>query len=270
MKRGILSILLILGSSLLAQAQFPVSGNITAASASCLPTSCVQFQISVGNTVSGITAIGLAVTGTFTQTLQSEATVDGANWTAITGSPTSANAGVTSITGQGIWQFNVAGMLAFRIRASAVTSGTAAVTLIPSNGTPDDSTVALASITTSGVNGGLPTTVVGCTGGTCFSSPVMGAAVSVNTTTVAPFGVITTLVQGVYFNNTCAAAVTVTITDGNNVPFVGTTTNGPSFSLAAVSNLPINMGIMGHVFTSGLAISAGTANCIKLWTEGKQ
>jgi hypothetical protein len=118
--------------------------------------------------------------------------------------------------------------------------------------------------------GGQLVDISSCSAGTCFVNDVVGSAVAVGTGTSTPFGTTTTLVQGIHLNNVCGAAVTVTMTDGNNVPYIGTTTNGPSFSMPAVSNQPMQMGLVGHVLTGGLQVSASVANCIKLWTEGKQ
>lgn len=123
---------------------------------------------------------------------------------------------------------------------------------------------------TSGTSGELVSITASSGGAPSFSAGVMGSAIAVSTTTSAPFGTITTLVQGLYLNNSCQAPVTVTATDGNNVPFLGTTTNGASFSIPAVGNLSLNMGIVGHVFTGGLQISASVAGCAKLWVEGKE
>ena len=137
-------------------------------------------------------------------------------------------------------------------------------------GTPNGYPVAVTNTGTGA--SGIVTTVGASSGSTNFSVGVIGSAVSVNGTTVAPFGAITTLVQGLLVNNICATAVQVTVADGNNVPMVGseTASNG-SFSVPSLGNLPLNMGLVGHVFTNGLQISAvGTSNCIKLWTEGKQ
>lgn len=117
---------------------------------------------------------------------------------------------------------------------------------------------------------GIPVTTNACSGSTCQINGVIGAAVAVTTTTVAPFGTTTTLVQSLEFNNVCAANVTVTVTDGNNVPFIGTTTNGTSFTINPIANYPVPMGLTGYIFTSGLNVSASVANCIKMWTSGKQ
>ena len=121
-------------------------------------------------------------------------------------------------------------------------------------------------------NAGQLVTITAASGATTFSTSVMGSAISVGTTTVAPFGTTTTLVQGLLVNNICSTAVQVTVADGNNNPIVGSeTSSGGSFSIPAMSNLALNMGIVGHVLTSGLKTSAvNTNNCILLWVEGKQ
>lgn len=268
-----------------------VTGNITAASAACNPTTCAFY--SIPNTQpSPISAVTVQITGTFTATIQFEATLDGSTWVSIGASPVVTGAEVSSTASTGIWQVNVAGLLGFRARASAYTSGTAVVTLQASVASLADNTVSITGTSASNItqiagqavatngNGviavagaasqGLLVTIAAGSGATSFSTPVMGAAITVSTTTVAPFGTTTTLVQGLYVTNITNAAATVTITDGNNVPFVGTTTFGTSFSIPALSSLTVNMGIVGHVFTGGLNISGGTANALRLWLEGKQ
>ena len=247
-----------------------VTGTLTTASASCLSTNCVQWTIPQGFSPSMATAT-VQISGTFSGlTANFEVSGDAGlvNWSAITGSPTAAGSGVTSASAAGIWQFNIAGMQGFRVRSSAITGGSAAIAIQQSSGTPDDSTVSIASSPA----GGVLVSESACSGATCFSSFVAGSAVSVGTTTVAPFGTTTTLVQGLLVNNICATAVQVTVADGNNNPMVGSeTSSGGSFSLPAMSNLALNMGIVGHVFTSGLkASTVQTSNCVLLWAEGKQ
>lgn len=82
--------------------------------------------------VSGMSAVGIDFSGTFTGTLQFEASVDGTTFVAcpavtITGSAVlSASAATT-----GVRRVNVAGMKQFRVRSSAWTSGTLNVALQP-------------------------------------------------------------------------------------------------------------------------------------------
>lgn len=83
--------------------------------------------------VSGNAALWVQITGTFTATLQFEATIDGATWFAVPGYPAASSTPATSSTGTGQWRFAVAGLSQFRVRASAYTSGTATVSygLVP-------------------------------------------------------------------------------------------------------------------------------------------
>ena len=105
--------------------------NITAASTDCETAgSCVVQSLSQTQG-----AVGLVVTGTFSATLQFEASArrdDGGNfvaWAALNCFPPNSTTSATSATATGTWQCNVAGMIAVRIRASAYTSGTAVVSI---------------------------------------------------------------------------------------------------------------------------------------------
>lgn len=123
-----------LAHELSAQSQ-SVTGNITTASSNCLPANCVLLTIPAQTTpMTGTVATQLA--GTFSGLIIPEGSADillQTGWTAISGFPIASGAGVTSLASTGIWQFNVAGLTGFRLRASAWTSGTATITIQPSN-----------------------------------------------------------------------------------------------------------------------------------------
>jgi hypothetical protein len=71
----------------------------------------------------------LQITGTWTGTIQFEATLDGSTWVSVAGTPAGGGAAVTSTTANGAWTF--AGAFALvRLRASAAMTGTAVTTLL--------------------------------------------------------------------------------------------------------------------------------------------
>lgn len=77
-------------------------------------------------------AIVAQLTGTWDATVTFEATVDGTNWVAVQGLPTTGTTSVTTTTGNGIWQFALGGIGEFRVRASSYSSGTINVSLVAS------------------------------------------------------------------------------------------------------------------------------------------
>lgn len=114
---------------LVARAQAPTSANgiLTAVSASCSPASgCVALALPSPSTGS----IGVQVAGTFTGTLEFEASADnGTTWVAISGTPVASTTTVTSTTAPGIWRFSVGGLTNLRVRPSAFASGRATVAI---------------------------------------------------------------------------------------------------------------------------------------------
>lgn len=185
----------------------------------------------------------------------------GGTWTSLIGAQTCTSTGETITATAGDVNF-------VRIRATAFTGAATSVVVLYKGWIQNPyGSLGLSSPTT-----GLTVNTVGTSGATTFSVGVMGSAISVGVTTVAPFGTTTTLVQGLLVTNSCATAVTVTIADGNNNPILGseTASNG-TFSIPSLGQLPIYMGIVGHVLTGGLKASAvGSNNCIFMWAEGKQ
>lgn len=112
-------ILLAFGISLFSQTtgNNPSSrGDITAAGANCFTTNaCIVLFMS-----STYTSISVNTSGTFSMTLKPEQTNDGINWS-------SAGADITTAT---LNTYTVAAMTGFRIRASAVVSGTVTVNIV--------------------------------------------------------------------------------------------------------------------------------------------
>jgi len=105
-------------------AQVLDTATITAASTSCLATNCVSRALS------GIDTVSIGVAGTFVGTLQVEISNDReVTWEAWTVLQQSDRTLDTSITTTGLWLGGNAGYTHMRVRASAWTSGSAAITL---------------------------------------------------------------------------------------------------------------------------------------------
>jgi len=83
--------------------------------------------------VRGLGGVALQLSGTFTLTVQFEATVDGQTWVSLRMLPSSSVSGATSSTSAGAWSANVAGFKLIRARVSAYTSGSADVTFLASS-----------------------------------------------------------------------------------------------------------------------------------------
>ena len=193
MKKTCILFLLLLYSGL-AHAQAPQSGNLTATSTDCSKgASCVTLNID-----RNVGAVSVQVTGIFSATLSFEATVDGTNWVAINGDPVPSASAATSTTSTGAWIFNVAGLQSFRVRASAYTSGTAAVSVRPSTAFAKNrsfGTLAVASLNNiryanqfAGADAGAKITAciadLPSTGGTCDARGLEGAQSAASTITI--------------------------------------------------------------------------------------
>lgn len=82
--------------------------------------------------VDGQATAGIQVIGTYTGTLQFEASLDGINWSSILFKVPSTGVESSSTTSTGIFVGSVAGLNAIRVRASALASGTPVVTIVTS------------------------------------------------------------------------------------------------------------------------------------------
>lgn len=77
---------------------------------------------------------GVQISGTWAGTLAFQGSVDGANFFALNATPYTTGAAVTSTTANGQWQINSAGLCIVQVIATAWTSGSATVALLPSVG----------------------------------------------------------------------------------------------------------------------------------------
>lgn len=140
MKRYTLLTLLLIAPSLWA-----ASGTITTNGSDCsVSTRCLVVNLPQDK--GGAT---LTLSGTWTGTIQFEASGDGgATWASLNVMPSNSVTPVTSTTGNGMWQVNMAGFTGIRMRASATVTGSAQATITPSAAS------ARMSPTTSGAPGG--------------------------------------------------------------------------------------------------------------------
>ncbi len=82
--------------------------------------------------VDGQSSAGIQVTGTYSGTLQFEGTIDGLNWVSLLLKVPSTNIECSSTSSTGVFIGPVAGIKIVRVRASALASGTASVTVVSS------------------------------------------------------------------------------------------------------------------------------------------
>lgn len=106
----------------MASAQSPTAAAVLS-SATCPGTGCVVLG------VTGIGGAAIQVTGTWSGTLQFEASVDGITYVAVNMTPSNDTTAVTSSTGNGVWIGGIGGLRVVRVRFSSYASGTAAVTI---------------------------------------------------------------------------------------------------------------------------------------------
>lgn len=161
----------------LAQGQ-TITDTITASGTTCGSTNCTRMLLQPN---SNIGTVVIQVTGTFTATMQFEASSnpnDETSYVAINGVPVGSNVPASSATAAGLWQFAAAGILAIQVRASAYTSGTANVYMQLATMTPQLPTVSGALTL-----GGQPIAVTGSTSGTPVTVSFQTAAPSVNAAT---------------------------------------------------------------------------------------
>lgn len=107
---------------------FSMPANTMATGTITAPAQTVGITVPPGGS-----AIGIEITGIWTGQIEFEATVDGSNWFSIYVSSTSTSTNATA--GNGIFVLPGAGFTAIRTRASALSVGTATVTINASIGT---------------------------------------------------------------------------------------------------------------------------------------
>lgn len=118
----LLSLLVLIPATAVAQAVPPGTPQISAVSAVSATAPCSVYQATGGS---------ITIAGTWVGTLQFESTIDGTTYAALSAYPIAGGAAVTSTTAAGTWSFSNTGFTAnagVRVRASAWTSGNALIT----------------------------------------------------------------------------------------------------------------------------------------------
>lgn len=168
MKRLVALLAMLLISVSWGIAQDSVSGNITATGTTCGTTNaCVQLTLN-----SNTGTVGMLVTGTWTATLQFEGSNDASTWAAVDCVPVPSAASAQNTTANGTWTCSVAGLSAMRVRASAYTSGTAAVKLRTSPAARASAAPLGVSSGGTGLTGGTSGGILGFTGPSTLASSV--------------------------------------------------------------------------------------------------
>src|SRR5208282_4628765 len=73
--------------------------------------------------------VSVTLSGTWSATVQFEGSADNVKFAGLSVRPLAGSSAVRSATGNGVWVVNVSGLSTVRVRASAYTSGTAAVVI---------------------------------------------------------------------------------------------------------------------------------------------
>jgi hypothetical protein len=119
----IATLALLAGSTRVVHAQVIDTQYISASSSDCSTAgSCATFD------PGALPAVTYAVSGTFTATLQMEATADGINWTSVNIVNIASSVNGTQISGAGTFSFSNSGFVKVRVRCSAYTSGLIRIT----------------------------------------------------------------------------------------------------------------------------------------------
>lgn len=234
------------------------AGTITAAPS---PTSLTTGNITAaGNTVvDDVTQAGTLfafASGNFVgANLTFEGSLDGTNWFGISGVRTNANtiegtSGIISATlGYG-WKFNVAGLVSFRARATAITSGTLVFT---SSASPDASETA-PGIGTHAVTGSGSFTVAGSVTTTPIAPTSAAYALAATTNLTANSAVACSLYELTLFNGT-AATIFLKLYNKTTAPVLATDVPIVIIPVAAGAAYNHQFGAVGKRFPTGLAFA---------------
>lgn len=265
-------VLFVLGVHITAYAQVARNTDTISASSTACATaaSCVNLNQLGGQT--GVVAV--AVTGTYSGTLQFEGTVDN-NWQSVTCVPVPVSTTVTSTTSTGTWQCAVTGLSAFRVRASALASGIATVTLqgsflvaaplLSSTGLPVSPASAGGLPVTASVASGVAVASAICSGATCYTNPVNSGVVVIASGSSSTIFAQTTALDQLHCTNAKSTSVNLTATDGSNNYFIG-----PTFPIAGFNSFDAPAGMLRMILSGGIKMSASAASAINCWVGGRQ
>lgn len=242
--------------SLPAFGQMYSTGNITTSGSTCAVTNaCIPLTLANSPALSTASAT-IVVSGTFTGTIQFEASTDGVNFVAIPGVPVAGGTSVSSATAPGTWSFGIAALGYMRARASAFASGTALVTIQASGGT---SASPGGSAGTSTSN---PLFVNTSTTDPCLNSSIAKSSVPINIATATTTSLVA--VSGATTVYVCGFSLTISqvVTTANTIQFeygTGAACVGSPTALTglygaggvtAAAPIPIHMQGPGTIFKS--------------------
>lgn len=232
------------------------SGNIT--TQNLVPAGAATANSAIELTTDGKDTIAVQVTGTYTGALSLQGTVNGTNWITLGGNvfqqvTTGAlSATITSGT-QSIFLSGVGAFTKVRITGLAAMTGTATITI---RGVDGNSMVAL--------DGPIPA------GSAAIGSvTVASGAVTVTPVTATAYSVVTTAstnganvknAAGCLYEITCsnptATPVYVKLYNKASAPTVGTDVPILTIVVAANSTVPLQLGVVGKRFATGISIAA--------------
>jgi hypothetical protein len=225
-----------------------VTSPITSQATTCQPqtpsTACVILQIPPSTAQVSIT---IPSTPSYSGTLQFEGSTDGGNtWVPAYATPNGGGTAVTSTTASGVWFVAAGGFSFLRVRASSYTSGTASITLNPSQ--------APAASTSSGGGGG---------GNVTITSPVDGSGnVNVDLQTALPAGAnsIGAVTEGGTWN--------VRVQDGSgNAITSNSTTQSRSLDVNLVSVIGATLGATNPLFIQPVVASVQANSALTAASE---
>ena len=239
------------------------NGSITASGSTCATAgACVVAQLQQNSGGATIT-----LSGTWSATVQFEAAADGVNFSALSMTPVGGGSAVTSATGNGVWQVNIAGLSVVRARASALASGTAVVNIQGSQASARTSPGGGGSGTVTSVSGAAPVTCVDST-----TTPVCSLTNTLNSpgsTTDATSLINTALAGGgtVYLNpgtyalKTAANDILMSVSNSNLICYPGTTIQAQTGFTSSGSEVAVlsvnNVNIQGCIFDGNSLSSFG-------------
>ena len=170
----------------------PVAATLTAASTGvCLPTNCLPFSVPSGV---GSATFQIGGNTTFSGTVQFEVVLFDGSYYPLNANPAASSTAVTSATGPGSWQVNIAGFTTVRMRVTVLASGSVAAFINPSTASARSG---------GGSGGGGSGTVAPC--GTSNALPVYTASTTVGCSLATDNG--TTLA----YSGTGGAAIDATV-----------------------------------------------------------
>ena len=256
--------------SAFAQPGQTVTGTIT--TQNLVPAGVATANSAVEIDLNGMCALGVQVTGTYTGALSLQGTVDGTTWvTLATGAPgfrmdTGAVIQTIVSAAQGLFQFNVAGLVKARITGLAAMTGTATVTLrpVPATGYIGSlGNAVLATGSNSIGNIGTVSTVTTVTGATTTPAAATTTAATLNsaaTTNATSVKATAGNLYSVTASNINAAARYLKLYNKASAPTVGTDVPVLTIPIPATGVVNIAFGTQGFRFSAGIAFALTTGN----------